>query len=226
MLRSGEVFAGFVIDRLLGRSGMGSVYLARHPRLPRLIALKLLNPELFSEWEMRTRFEHEASLIAQLDHPNIVTVYDRGIEGDQLWISMRYIDGFDAASVDVRTLPAEVAVYIVAEVAKALDFAHGRGVLHRDVNSRSDQYSLACSLFRLLTGSAPFDSGSVVTAIEGHMTLPPPRVTEYRPELSTDLDEVLMRALAKLPAERFGSCTEFATAAYRALAPSISGGSR
>ncbi|MCP2292475.1 serine/threonine-protein kinase [Nocardia amikacinitolerans] len=133
MLREGEVFAGYRIQRQLGQGGMGSVYLAAHPRLPRSTALKLLNRELFADNEIRARFEREADLVAQLDHPNIVTVFDRGVEDDQLWISMQYIDGTDAGMIDPRATPPERAVQIVEETAKALDFAHSMGVLHRDV---------------------------------------------------------------------------------------------
>ncbi|MFJ4650489.1 protein kinase [Nocardia sp. NPDC088792] len=133
MLKNGDVFAGFTIERLLGQGGMGSVYLARHPRLGRLTALKLLNRELYADREIRARFEREADLVAQLDHPNIVEVYDRGSEDEQLWISMQYVDGVDAAGVNVGTLPPERAVQIIEGVAAALDYAHSMGVLHRDV---------------------------------------------------------------------------------------------
>ncbi|WP_328601487.1 serine/threonine-protein kinase [Nocardia terrae] len=133
MLNSGDVFAGFTVERLLGQGGMGSVYLARHPRLGKLTALKLLNRELYADREIRARFEREADLVARLDHPNIVEVYDRGTENDMLWISMQYVDGIDAASVNVGTLPPERAVQIIEGVADALDYAHGMGVLHRDV---------------------------------------------------------------------------------------------
>ncbi|MET9485621.1 protein kinase [Nocardia sp. NPDC006630] len=132
-MRTGDVFAGFVVERELGRGGMGSVYLARHPRLPRKTALKLLNQEMFSDTEIRARFIREADLVAQLDHPNIVTVYDRGTEDEQLWISMQFVDGVNASTVKAGTLPPLRAAQIISETAKALDYAHGRGVLHRDV---------------------------------------------------------------------------------------------
>ncbi|WP_039800431.1 serine/threonine-protein kinase [Nocardia araoensis] len=271
----GEVFAGYTIERLLGRGGMGSVYLARHQRLPRLTAMKLLNPDLFDDNESRTRFEREADLVARLDHPNIVTVFDRGVEGDQPWICMRYIDGTDAAALDAWTLPPQRAVQIVAETGTALDFAHSRGVLHRDVkpanillervdgdqervflsdfgiarfrddtgrltqtgtftatlayaapeqlsgaplDHRADQYSLACTLFRLLTGTVPFDATNPVAVIQGHLGAPPPAVSRLRPGLPVALDGVLAKAMAKHAADRFDSCTEFAAAAWQALA--------
>lgn len=123
---------GFPSSACWGRRD-GFVYLARHPRLPRLTALKLLNRELFADAEIRARFEREADLAARLDHPNIVAVYDRGVEDEQLWMSMQYVDGVDAATVNPHTLPPERAVQIIEGVAAALDYAHGNGVLHRDV---------------------------------------------------------------------------------------------
>ena len=95
-LRPGEVFAGYTVERELGSGGMGSVYLARHPRLPRHDALKLLKPELCADPAFVGRFEREAETVAQLDHPNIVAVHDRGSQDGQLWISMRFIDGTNA----------------------------------------------------------------------------------------------------------------------------------
>lgn len=269
-LRPGQFFAGYAIERQLGQGGMGSVYLARHPRLPRLTALKLLNRELFFDNEIRARFEREADLVAQLDHPNIVTVFDRGIEADQMWISMRYVDGTDAASIAPGALPATEALRIVGETAKALDHAHGIGVLHRDVkpaniliarhgrvyltdfgiarlrddnthltqtgtftatlayaspeqlssspmDHRTDQYSLACTLFWLLTGSPPYSAANPATVIQGHLMATPPSVSARRPGLNPALDHVLAKAMAKHPGDRYTSCREFAEAATHAL---------
>lgn len=130
----GTVFAGFTIDRVLGTGGMGTVYLARHPRLPRWDALKLMSAALSGEPGFAARFEREADLAAQLHHPNIVTVYDRGCTDDQLWIDMQYVAGTDCSeALAAGPMPAERCVHIVREVAVALDFAHAGGLLHRDV---------------------------------------------------------------------------------------------
>ncbi|MFJ1457729.1 protein kinase [Nocardia sp. N2S4-5] len=276
MLGNGDVFAGYVIERQLGRGGMGSVYLAKHPRLPRMTALKLLNREMVADAEIRARFEREADLVAQLDHPKIVTVYDRGLEDGQLWISMQFVDGIDAGGVDPSRLPPERAVQVVQEVAEALDYAHDNGVLHRDVkpgnmllaratggkgervyltdfgiarlrddgghltqtgtftatlayaspeqltgaslDGRSDQYSLACSLFWLLTGRGPFTAPNPAAVIRGHLQGPPPALSSVRQGLPGALDGVLLKAMAKRPEDRFPTCADFAAAARRTFA--------
>ncbi|WP_433685705.1 serine/threonine-protein kinase PknD [Nocardia sp. CA-119907] len=135
MLAVGEVFAGFSIEAVLGRGGMGTVYVAAHPRLPRRVALKVLHPNLTRDDYVRTRFESEADHAVRLEHPNVVTVHDRGREGDRLWIAMQYVLGSDAgqALAGGGALDPARAVHIVTETAKALDYAHSRGVLHRDV---------------------------------------------------------------------------------------------
>src|ERR1700742_4234087 len=115
---------------------MGAVYAARHPRLPRRVALKVLSENLGNDPDFRSRFEREAELAARVDHPNVVSVYDRGVEGDQLWIAMQYVDGVDAHQLIKRgpsVLTPARAVFILAEAAKGLDSAHRRGLLHRDV---------------------------------------------------------------------------------------------
>ncbi|MGW5108792.1 protein kinase domain-containing protein [Nocardia sp. NPDC004123] len=133
-LEPGGVFAGYRILRRLGAGGMGTVYLAEHPNLPRLVALKVLNRALTDDEDVRARFLREADTAARLDHRNIVTVYDRGNEGGQLWIAMQYVDGSDVAEL-LRDggLPVGRVVWILTETAAALDYAHGHGVLHRDV---------------------------------------------------------------------------------------------
>jgi serine/threonine protein kinase, bacterial len=95
-LVNGDVFAGYKIIRLLGSGGMGEVYLAGHPRLPRRDALKILPADVSADPEYRARFNREADLASKLWHPHIVSVHDRGEYDGQLWISMDYVDGLDA----------------------------------------------------------------------------------------------------------------------------------
>jgi serine/threonine-protein kinase len=136
-LRGGETFAGYSIVRLLGTGGMGEVYLAEHPRLPRRDALKILPVEVSADPEYRARFDREADLASKLWHPHIVSVHDRGEHDGQLWISMDYVDGLDAARLLASRFPAgmptDLVVRIVTAVAGALDYAHKQGLLHRDV---------------------------------------------------------------------------------------------
>ena len=135
-MAEGESFAGYTVVRLLGVGGMGEVYLARHPRLPRNDALKVLPRSVTGDGEYRARFEREADIAATLWHPNIVAVHDRGEFDSQLWIAMDYVDGTDAAEL-LRSyphgLPQRDVLEIVTGVAEALDYAHQRHLLHRDV---------------------------------------------------------------------------------------------
>ncbi len=283
-LRPGEVFAGYTIERELGSGGMGAVYLAHHPRLPRFDALKLLRSELCDDPNFVGRFEREADTVAQLDHPNIVAVYDRGSTDGQLWISMRFIDGTNAekALSDYRGgMPPERAVRIVTRVASALDYAHRHQLLHRDVkpanillapgpddeeeaervflsdfgvakaigaaadriasltstgsvvatldyaspeqikgqslDHRSDIYALGCVLYKLLTGSVPFPGDSIASRVYGHLNTPARPPSTIVDGLPAGFDDVVARAMAKDPDDRYTTCRALARAAQAAL---------
>jgi serine/threonine protein kinase, bacterial len=136
-LAAGQTFADYTIVRLLGSGGMGDVYLAEHPRLPRRDALKVLRTDVCADHEYRQRFDREADLAATLWHPHIVGVHDRGDVDGQIWISMDYVDGTDAAELlrdrYPKGMPKEDVLNIITGVAEALDYAHQQGLLHRDV---------------------------------------------------------------------------------------------
>lgn len=129
-------FAGYRIERYLGAGGMGTVFLAQHPRLPRRDALKILSDKHSGDPVFRARFLREATTAARLRHPNLVTVRDRGQHGGHLWLAMNYVDGTDLARLIRRgpaALPLERVVRIVAEAAEGLDALHRKGIVHRDV---------------------------------------------------------------------------------------------
>ena len=132
----GEDFAGYLIERQLGRGGMGVVYLAQHIGLGRRAAVKVLAPELADQEGFKERFVRESQLAASLDHPNIVPVYDAGERDGVLFIAMRYVEGTDLAAV-IEHSPAGIepkrALSLLSQIADALDAAHAAGLVHRDV---------------------------------------------------------------------------------------------
>lgn len=277
----GDIVAGYTIESVLGVGGMGVVYKAKNPQLPRSDALKVLTTSIQGDGQFRERFLREANVAATLDHPNIVAVYSRGeTEAGQLWIAMQYVAGTDADQ-EVRSgrmSPARAA-RIITEVAKALDYAHRRGIMHRDVkpanfllanaedpgddervfladfgiarafddaahlttdgsvmasiayappealsgqhvDSRADIYSLACSLFVLLTGRTPYGGlpGGIAAIAAAHVTGEIPRVTDRVPTLPWALNEVIARGMAKDPNARYQTARELAAAATAAVA--------
>lgn len=136
-LAEGDQIAGYTIVRSLGAGGMGEVYLAQHPRLPRLDALKVLPASVCADPEYRARFNREAEIAASLWHPHIVEVHDRGEVDGQLWIAMDYVEGTDAARLAASRypdgMPPQEVIRLITPIAEALDYAHQRGLTHRDV---------------------------------------------------------------------------------------------
>ena len=131
----GSEVAGFRLEELIGRGGMGAVYRATDVRLGRSVALKLLVPELAESDRFRERFLRESQLAASLDHPHIVPIYAAGDADGQLYLAMRYVEGFDLRQVIAREAPMDPAraLGLIEQVGDALDAAHERGLVHRDV---------------------------------------------------------------------------------------------
>jgi TonB family protein len=130
----GQTVGVFRIEGLLGKGGMATVYEAYDPSLERAIALKVLPPEFLHEQAFARRFRREARVIARLEHPNIVPIYASGIDQGIPWMSMRLLSGGSLGTLLERLrLPIERALPILRQIAEALDYAHARGIVHRDI---------------------------------------------------------------------------------------------
>jgi YVTN family beta-propeller protein len=250
--RIGTKVLDYRVESLIGRGGMSAVYLAEDLALRRRVALKLLAPALADDAAFRARFLEESQLAASLDHPNVVPIYEAGQAGDELYIAMRFVEGMDLKQL-LRDGPLEPehAVRICGQVADALDFAHERGLVHRDVkpsnvlldpkehvyladfgltkrlgegrsvepglfgtidyvapeqirgddiDGRADVYALGCLLYECLAGTAPFRRGSDAATLYAHLEDAPPRLP--------GLEDVLPKALAKEPEDRYQTCAE------------------
>jgi hypothetical protein len=131
----GDEFAGYRLRSVLGRGGMSVVYQAENPRLGSVIALKVLAPDLANDDVFRARFLEESRIAASLNHPNVIPIYDMGSSDGLLYIAMRYVSGTDMRQMIKkrgRLLPS-TAVFLIGQAARALDAAHRKGLVHRDV---------------------------------------------------------------------------------------------
>ncbi len=269
--------ASYQMVEEIGRGGMAVVYRARDVRLGRWVALKVLAADLARDDAFRRRFIRESRVAAAVDHPNIIPIFDAGEAGGVLFIAMRYVGGQDVHSLLNRAgpLPPARAAGIVAQVASALDAAHARGLVHRDVkpanmllgglaedgsedhvylsdfgisktsqatsnltltgqvlgtlnylapeqiegravDGRADAYSLACTAFEMLAGAPPFRRDQSLAVMWAQLSAPPPALTSLRPDLPAAVDQVMFRALAKAPEDRYPSCRAFAAALQEA----------
>jgi serine/threonine-protein kinase len=251
----------------LGSGGMANVYLAEDEELGRRVAIKILNDRHASDESFVERFRREAKNAAGLSHPNIVSVYDRGEAEGTYYIAMEYLDGRSLKEriVGEGALSISAAIEVTRQILRALGFAHGRGIVHRDikphnvllaqdgpgdgeprfkvtdfgisrttasqmteagsivgtaqylspeqargapVDQRSDIYSVGIVLYELLTGKLPFTGETPLEIAMKHLSEIPRPPSEIRPDIPADLDMVVLRALAKDPADRYESAQE------------------
>jgi DNA-binding beta-propeller fold protein YncE len=250
-LAIGSTVAGYRLDALIARGGMGVVYRATQLSLERPVALKVIARHLASDEAFRDRFLRESRLAARLDHPAVVPVYDAREEDGELLVAMRLVQGGDLKKriSSGGPLPPQQAVELLGQVAGALDAAHASGIVHRDVKPHNvllegesraflsdfglakalgdsgvlsgtsivgtveymspeqwrgekvgpaaDVYSLGCVLYESLTGIVPYAR----------------QAGEEEPLMPAGLDRVIERAVARDPADRFGSAGELIDAA-------------
>jgi hypothetical protein len=135
MTAVGDVIAGYRLEEQVGRGGMGVVFRATHIALERRGALKVIAPELAANEEFRRRFQRESKVAASIDHANVIPIFDAGEDSGQLYVAMRYVEGTDLGALVASRggLSPEAAVEVIGQVGAALDAAHQRGLVHRDV---------------------------------------------------------------------------------------------
>ena len=269
----------YLLEHELGRGGMATVYLARDLKHDRLVALKVLHPQL-AQVLGPERFLREIRLCARLQHPNILAVHDSGNADGQLWFTMPYVEGETLRSrlLRERQLPIDEALRITCEVADALHYAHRHGVIHRDIkpenilltgspahgaagayhavvadfgiaralspgsdeqltetgfslgtpqymspeqalaqrdlDPRTDVYSLGCVLYEMLTGEPPYTGPTPQAVLAKRLSEPVPHLRTSR-DVSPAIERVVTKALARSPADRFASAAEMADALQR-----------
>ncbi|MGI8430516.1 MAG: serine/threonine-protein kinase [Solirubrobacteraceae bacterium] len=135
MLSPGSTFAGYEVESVVGAGGTGILYRARQLRLDRLVALKLVEPDVARDAVVRERLRREARMVAALDHPNVVPLYAAGEDGGTVYIVTRWVEGTELGTLIQRDGPLEPgrAARTAAQIAAALEMAHEKGLVHRDV---------------------------------------------------------------------------------------------
>jgi serine/threonine protein kinase len=263
----GENIGPYQLLEQVGEGGMGAVFKAYHPALDRYVALKMIQPAFREDQTFLARFQREARLVAKLEHPHIVPIYDYSEYEKLAYLVMKFIEG---STVKYRLAQGPLNFYeilqVVDSVGSALAYAHSQGVLHRDIkpsnvllgangmlyladfglariaqaeastlssesnlgtphyvspeqamgrhdlDKRTDIYSFGVMLYELVVGQAPFNAKTGYAIIHDHIYSPPPLPRALRPSVSEAVEQVLLKALAKDPNDRFSTVDEMVLA--------------
>lgn len=264
----GQQLNEYRLEKLLGQGGMARVYRGLDVGLKRYAAIKVIDTPFQRDEEYLRRFEVEAQAIAQLDHPNIVSLYRYGQAEDVLYMAMKYVEGADLHAIlsgyedSGDFMPWEEVLRVMREVSSALDYAHNKGVVHRDIKPsnimideqgrayltdfglalltaqgtqgqifgtpqyiapeqaissagavpQSDFYAIGVILYRMMTGVLPFDHDDLLEIAMLHMTEPPTPPRAHRPDITPDVEAVILKCLAKEPEARYVNGAEFVAA--------------
>jgi serine/threonine protein kinase len=273
----GMVVGRYVIMDRLGSGAMGRVYKAHHQLMDRVVALKIIAPEIVSNSRVVARFQREMKMVGRLDHPNVVRAFDADQIGQTLYIVMEYVPGRSLSQKfkSEGVLPAQDVVNYAAQAALGLAHAHAQGIVHRDVkpsnlllsdtgqikvldlglgvlmeadeassfatadgiavgtidymspeqacgkevDGRSDIYSLGCAMYHLITGRMPFPGESPVERLGKRISGRPVPIQEVRPDLPAAFIQVLDRMMAARPQDRYQTGTEAAEALQALVRP-------
>jgi serine/threonine-protein kinase len=251
----------YSLERKLGSGGMADVWLAEDQELGRKVAVKILHERYANDAQFVERFRREATHAAGLSHPNIVSIFDRGVSNGSYYIVMEYVEGRTLKELIVTRgpCPVPVAISYTRQILAGLRYAHRNGIIHRDikphnvivdregrvkvadfgiaragasemteagsivgtaqylspeqargapVDESSDLYSTGVVLYELLTGTVPFTGETPVEIAMKHLSQAPEAPSRRAPGIPRDLDLVVLRALAKEPADRYRNAGE------------------